>query len=179
MPEEWKTLSQKKVHQNPWFEVFEVDLQRPDGSQTKYYTTQDGGAVFILAVKDGKILVEKQFRYPMGRKVSQLPAGGIDGQDFLTAAKRELKEETGYTAEKWTRLAAYHPSPTKSSVIYEVYLAEGLQPGKPALEPGELDMECGFYSLHEIDSMVESGELVGSSNLACLYLYKMYLEKHK
>ena len=99
----WQTISSKIVHKNPWYHVRHDQIIRPDGQPGNYYVVETGGpSIFIVAINDNKILLVGQERYTNGTFSWEIPGGNSDGQDLLVAAKRELREETGYTANNWT-----------------------------------------------------------------------------
>ena len=101
----------------------------PDGHEaTREYIVHQGAAVIIPILDGGELLLERQFRYPLGRVTVELPAGKIDpGEDGFTAAKRELLEETGYVADEWRYLGTLHPCVGYSNEGLEVFVAQRLR----------------------------------------------------
>ena len=98
------------------------------------------GAVGVIPVtEDGKVIIERQFRYPLDRVITEIPAGKLDGfgEDRLSAAKRELEEETGYTAKEWTCIGDYYPTPAYCDERITLYLARGLELGQRHLDEDE------------------------------------------
>jgi ADP-ribose pyrophosphatase len=116
--------------------------------------------VVVLAIlDDGSVLLERQFRYPNGRVFVELPAGKIDpGEDHLECAKRELQEETGYTASDWQFVTTIHNAIAYSDEHLDLYLARGLTAGPAKLDDGEF-LDTFSASLPELLDMVRRGEI--------------------
>lgn len=114
-------------------------IRLPDGKEVSREYIKHPGAVVILPVLDnGHVLLERQFRYPNDRVFIELPAGKIDpGEDHLACAKRELVEETGYTASQWDFVCTIHNAIAYSDEFLDIYLARGLVAGKTRLDDGE------------------------------------------
>ena len=88
---------------------------------------------------DGKVIVERQFRYPMGQVITEIPAGKLDSktEDRLAAAKRELEEETGLVADEWMEIGEYYPAAAYCDEVITMYLAKGLHKGTRNLDEDE------------------------------------------
>mgnify|MGYP001823601038 CR=1 FL=1 len=114
--------------ETPFLRLEEVDLVTPDGVTTERQVVRVGGAVAVVAVADGDVLLIRQYRTPLDRPVLELPAGklDVDGEDPVDAAKRELEEEVGYRAEHLELIARFHTSPGFLDEQVMVYLASGL-----------------------------------------------------
>jgi ADP-ribose pyrophosphatase len=114
-------------------------VQLPDGAITTREYIVHPGAVMILPVfDDGRVLVERQFRYPVGKVVMEYPAGKLDpNEDSLTCARRELKEETGYSAKEFFFITRIHPVFSYSTEFIDLYLARGLTAGERQLDEHE------------------------------------------
>ena len=133
----------------------------PNGKSATREMMLHNGAVAILPLfEDGMVLMEHQFRYPLGRVVYEIPAGKLDGpdEDHREAALRELREETGYTAKSLTSLGYYVPSPAVLSEKIELFLAEGLTPGETDLDEDEF-LYTERVPLTELCRMVMRGEI--------------------
>ncbi|MFL6710311.1 MAG: NUDIX domain-containing protein [Massilia sp.] len=135
-------------------------IRLPDGSETfREYIRHPGAVVIIPLFDDGKVLLERQFRYPNDRIFIEYPAGKIDpGEDPLACAKRELEEETGYTAGRWDFICTIHNAIAYSDEHLDLYLARDLVAGEAKLDEGEF-LEIYQSSLPELLEQVRSGEI--------------------
>jgi ADP-ribose pyrophosphatase len=132
----------------------------PNGAITHREYIRHPGAVVILPVlDDGTILLERQFRYPNAQVFVEFPAGKIDpGEDPLVCAKRELLEETGYSATDWQFVATIHNAIAYSDEHLDIYLARGLTAGQAQLDEGEF-VEIFTCTLDDLLARVRSGEV--------------------
>lgn len=119
-----------------------------------------GGAVVIPVKDDGKIILVKQFRYPLQKTLIEFPAGKLEkGEDPLICATRELEEETGYKAKEIKKLGEIFTAPGYCTEILHIYSAKGLTPGNHNREEGELEMEILELTVEEIEKMIISGKI--------------------
>lgn len=132
----------------------------PNGAITHREYIKHPGAVVVLAIlDDGSVLLERQFRYPMGRVLIELPAGKIDpGEEILACAKRELQEETGFTASDWQYVTTIHNAIAYSDEHLDLFLARGLTAGPSKLDEGEF-LETFSATLPEMLDMVRNGQI--------------------
>jgi ADP-ribose pyrophosphatase len=132
----------------------------PDGSITHREFIRHPGAVVILPLfDDGTVLLERQFRYPHDRVFIEYPAGKIDaGEDHLDCAKRELQEETGYTATDWHYLCTIHNAIAYSDESLYIYLARNLTAGPAKLDAGEF-LDTFTATVPELLAQVKSGAI--------------------
>jgi ADP-ribose pyrophosphatase len=108
---------------------------------------------------DGRVLLERQYRYPIGKVLVEFPAGKLDpNEDELTCAKRELQEETGYTAREWFFLTRIHPVISYSTEFIDLYLARGLTAGERKLDDGEF-LETFVADEAQLVDWVKSGRI--------------------
>ncbi|MCG1043011.1 NUDIX hydrolase [Mycetohabitans sp. B8] len=125
---------------NGHFLTLKRDIVRlPDGKTATREFVEHPGAVMVLPLfDDGRVLMERQYRYPLGRVMVEFPAGKLDPQEgALACAQRELREETGYRANEFIYLTRIHPVISYSTEFIDLYLARGLTEGERALDDGE------------------------------------------
>src|SRR6478736_2014649 len=129
----------EEILKGHFLHAFRDTVRLPDGHEaTREYVIHPGAVMIIPMLDDGRLVLERQFRYPMGRVMIELPAGKLDpGEDVLACAKRELLEETGYTAREWARAGVLHPVISYSTEFIEVWFARGLTLTERKLDEGE------------------------------------------
>jgi len=136
-------------------------VQLPNGAEATREIIRHVGAVCVLPLTaDGKVVVERQFRYPMNEVTTEIPAGKLDSpdEDPFEAIKRELREETGATADKWTCLGPFYPAAAYSDERIWMYLAEDLHFGQQDLDKDEfLDVE--LVPLETLVEQVMAGQI--------------------
>jgi ADP-ribose pyrophosphatase len=135
-------------------------IRLPDGKTTKREYIKHPGAVVVLPLfDDGRVLLERQFRYPLNQVFIEYPAGKIDaGEDTLACAKRELQEETGYTATDWQFVCTIHNAIAYSDEHLEIYVARGLTAGPAKLDDGEF-LETFTATVDEMLQWVREGKV--------------------
>jgi ADP-ribose pyrophosphatase len=148
------------VYDGHFLKVQRDTISLPDGKVTaREYILHPGAVVILPLLDDGTVLMERQFRYPLDRVFIEFPAGKIDeGEDPLECAKRELLEETGYTATEWHFVSTIHNAIAYSDEHLEIYLARGLVAGKNQLDEGEF-LETFTATVPQLLDWVKSGEI--------------------
>jgi ADP-ribose pyrophosphatase len=137
-----------------------------------------GGAVVVPVKDDGKIILVKQFRYPLQKTLIELPAGKLDkGEDPLICATRELEEETGYRAKEIKKLGEIYTAPGYCTEVLHIYFAGGLIPGNHNREEGEMGMEILELSVQEIESLILSGKITDAKTIVGIYYFKNLILK--
>jgi len=130
-----------------------------DSTSTREYIVHPGAVVIIPVFDDGRVLLERQFRYPLQQVFIEFPAGKIDpGEDPLECAKRELREETGYSATDWQFVCRIHNAIAYSDEHIDIYLARGLTEGERQLDEGEF-LDIFTATTDEMLSWVREGKI--------------------
>ena len=181
-----KLLSSRVVYQGTLFRVLHDKLIEPGGKKSERDIIRHNGSVVILAIdkskknkKDPWIVMERQYRHAAGQFLWELPAGKLDaGEEPLAGAKRELEEETGYRAQKWSPLVEYYGSPGFLGESMKVFLAEGLIAGDAHPEDDE-EIEFRLVKLSEVIEMIEKGAIKDGKTLCSVLLYARKMKKRK
>ena len=151
----------------------------PNGRSASREYLKHNGAVGIVAVDaKGRVCVERQYRYPINEIITEIPAGKRDtpDEDPLEGAKRELREETGYTADSWRALGTYYPAAAYSSEKVYLFLAEGLHEGEQELDEGEF-LNYEFVPLSQLVEDVMNDKIPDGKSQAGILRAAKLLEK--
>lgn len=169
----WTTLSGEDKYENRWIKVTEYQVINPGGGRGIYGKIHfKGKGIGIIPVdNEGNTWLVGQYRYTLNEFHWEIPEGGAPlDEDPLTAAKRELKEETGLTANKWTRLLRMNTSNSVTDEECLIFLAEDLQQGESELEDTEADLKVRKVPLKEALDMVVRGEIADSMTMMGLLM---------
>lgn len=141
----------------------------PDGRQaTREFVRHPGAVMVVPILDDGRLLMERQWRHPLGRVLLEFPAGKLDaGEDPLACGRRELLEETGHVAREWAHAGWMHNAPAYSDEGIDVWFARGLIPGPQRLDEGEF-IETVAMGEAELDTLAGRGELTDAKTLVGL-----------
>jgi ADP-ribose pyrophosphatase len=173
-----QVLSSRTVFRGRVFYVTSDHVVEPGGIRARRDTVCHQGSVVILAVDESgnepRVLLVRQYRYPAKDYLWELPAGRIDeGESELAGAKRELREETGYSARHWKRALFFYPSPGFLSETMALYLARGLTAGKAEPDSDEM-ISTRFFPLSRLVSQVLGGQLRdGKTIVGVLWLARL------
>ena len=163
-----QTLNSQLIYEGKVVKVFKDSVELSTGKKSFREFVKHSGGVVILAVKGDKILLVKQFRYPLKEVMFELPAGKLEiREDPFEAAKRELEEETGYCANKWTPLGYVYTSPGYSDEKLYLYKAEDLEFTHCHPDEGEI-IEAFEYKYEDVLKMVDNGEINDAKTLCAL-----------
>ena len=154
--------------------LYKDTVQLPNGNPATREVIRHIGAVAVVPVTDdGNVIVERQFRYPLHEVITEIPAGKLDNaaEDRLSAAQRELREETGYTADNWQELGDFHPTPAYCDENITLYLATGLHLGQRELDEDEF-LNVVAVPLEELVADIMAGRITdGKTQTAILKAY--------
>ena len=154
--------------------LYKDTVQLPNGNPAPREVIRHIGAVAVVPVTDdGNVIVERQFRYPLHEVITEIPAGKLDSaaEDRLSAAQRELREETGYTADNWQELGDFHPTPSYCDENITLYLATGLHLGQRELDEDEF-LNVVAVPLEELVADIMAGRITdGKTQTAILKAY--------
>jgi ADP-ribose pyrophosphatase len=172
-----RLISSKRAYKGKVFSVFTDTVEEPGGSINVRDVIRHNGSVVILAVdesnnpNDPDIIFERQYRHAAGQFLLELPAGRVEPKEAtLTAAKRELMEETGYRAKRWTLLTKYFASPGFLGEWMQIYLARDIREGTAAPEPDE-NIEVFRLPLSEALALITANKIHDGKTLIGLMLY--------
>jgi len=181
-PDEKETILDSQVaYEGKLFRVLRDHIIEPGGRESHREVIRHNGSVVILAVdpskrkKDPWIVIERQYRHAAGQFLWELPAGKLDaGEVAMDGAKRELAEETGYQARKWSPLVEYYASPGFLGESMNVFLAEGLVAGDAHPEEDE-HIDFRLVKLSDLLDMVDKGKIIDGKTLTTILLYARQL----
>ena len=172
---ELKRLGEKQIASEDIFDGIILHVKRdtvalPNGNTSVREVIRHIGAVCVIPVNEkNEVVVERQYRYPLDRVILEIPAGKLDApdEDRLSAIKRELREETGYTADEWTEIGDFHPAPAYSDEYITMYMARGLHKGTQDLDEDEF-LDVYTIPLSELVEDVMSGKISDAKTQVCV-----------
>jgi ADP-ribose pyrophosphatase len=154
------TLSSEVVFQGKFLAMKRDQVRLPDGrSASREYVVHPGAVMVVPLLPDGRLVLERQYRYPVGQTMIEFPAGKLDaGEGGLACARRELWEETGYKAQRWARAGIMHPVIGYATEVIEIWFAEGLTLHERHLDEGEF-LDVFAATQQELEDGVRDGTL--------------------
>ena len=168
-----KLISSKELYRCGLFWVTEDDAKDPGGFEIKRSIVRHNGSAVMMAVDEKRrILLVRQYRLPARAYLWELPAGKLDpGETPLTAAKRELIEETGYRARQWKKLISFYPSPGFVSEKMTIFLATDLIAGEARPMEDER-IETRWFSAKQVEQMIHTNKIEDGKTIVGYYLWK-------
>jgi ADP-ribose pyrophosphatase len=168
-------VSGEDIYDGIFLKMKRDQVSLPDGNQAvREYLTHPGAVAILALLDDGRVLLERQFRYPIAKVCIEIPAGKLEpGEDRLACAKRELLEETGYCATSWHFIRRIHPVISYSTEFIDIYLAEGLVPGESQLDKEEF-LDVFAAPLEQLITWVEAGEITDVKTTIATYWLDRY-----
>lgn len=172
-------IASKDIFDGHILHVYKDTVELPNGKEASRELIRHIGAVAVVPLTDdGNVIVERQFRYPLGQVITEIPAGKLDSfdEDRLEAIKRELREETGYVADEWMELGDYHPAAAYTDERITLYLATGLHKGERELDEDEF-LDVIEVPLIDLVKDVAVGKITdGKTQVAILKTYLLLKE---
>jgi ADP-ribose pyrophosphatase len=177
-----KVLSSRVAYDGKLFRVIAEEIREANGKDAFREVVRHGGSAVILAVdrrkskKDPLVLIERQYRHAAQQYLYEIPAGKLEAnEDRLAGAKRELREETGYTAKKWSK---YYPSPGFLGEWMQVFLAEDLTPGETSPDEDEW-LELQMVPLSEMLRLIDAGKVRDGKTIIAVLSYARRLGRKR
>lgn len=161
-------IKSELVHQGSFLQLRRDTVRLPHGGEaSREYVVHPGAVVVIALLNDGQVLLERQFRYPVGQVMTEFPAGKLDaGETPLFCAQRELLEETGYSASEWAYAGPMHLAIGYSDEVIHVFFARGLSAGERHLDADEFLDVCSMTPAELLDG-VRTGQVTDAKTLSC------------
>lgn len=175
-----KTLGSKIVYQNPWITIHEDKTLMPSGKEGIYGYLESKDSVNVVVFDDqDRIYMAKSFRYPTKSWGWELPGGSSDGEDLLQASKRELEEEAGIIAEQWELVGKNVVCDGLMTERMATCIAYDIRFDGTKENGDEQFADTGFFTLEEIDQMVDNGDINDGQTITGLYLAKRWLARRE
>lgn len=171
-------ITSEEIFKGRLLHIFRDTVRLPSGSVVTRELFRHLGAVCIVPLtEDGNVIMERQFRYPLGRVITEIPAGKLDSpaEDRLDAAKRELLEETGITADEWISLGDFCPAAAYSTERITMYLARGLHKGERHLDQDEF-LNVMEMPLEEVVKQIMDGTIDDGKTIAAILKANQYIK---
>jgi ADP-ribose pyrophosphatase len=159
-------LSTEVVHQGKFLQWRRDRVQLPDGREAvREFVVHPGAVMIVPILPDGRLVMERQFRYPVGMTMIEFPAGKLDpGEGALACAQRELSEETGYSARRWARAGLMHPVIGYATEFIEIWFADGLTLNERHLDEGEF-LDVFAATQDELEAWMSQGQLTDAKTI--------------
>lgn len=175
-------IAQQELFKGRFLHAFRDTVRLPDGGEATREYVKHPGAVVVVPLLQGpdgqtRIVLERQYRYPVGQVMVELPAGKLDdGEDPQVCGRRELLEETGYQAREWARAGQMHLAIAYSTEVIHIYFARGLTLGTRQLDPGEF-LDVFTATPEELLGWCRDGTVTDAKTLSCMVWVQQWLEQ--
>lgn len=168
-----KLISTKRLLETPIFTVSDNWLLDPEGHKIRRIMVEHGGSTVVLPVDEqGRVLMVRQYRFPVKEYLWELPAGVIDpGETALQAAKRELREETGFKARRWKKLVKFYPSPGFQEETMTIFLASDLAAGESNTGHDE-HLRLKWFEPEWIEGQIRRGRFHDAKTIIGMYVWR-------
>lgn len=169
------TVSSETVYRGHFLELKRDVVALPDGKQAgREYVIHPGAVMVIGLLPDGRLVMERQYRYPVRQTMIEFPAGKLDpGEGGLACAQRELLEETGYRARRWARAGVMHPVIGYATEVIEIWFADELTLGERHLDAGEF-LDVFTASQDELEAWMHNGQLTDAKTIVGMMWLKQW-----
>jgi ADP-ribose pyrophosphatase len=166
----WRRRASRTLFESPWLRLRQDDVTLPGGEDITYSYIDHGGYVVVVPIlEDARVVMERIHRYAVGRTLLECPSGGLDGEDAVTAARRELEEETGYRAGRVVHVGAFYGSTGISNERFDVCVASDLSADGTIRREATEQIEVELHPLQGLRERALRGEIEdGPSALAIL-----------
>jgi ADP-ribose pyrophosphatase len=171
-----RVLSSRIAHETPWLRLREDRIELPDGAAATYAYVERPRYAIVAAIEGGAVWMVEQYRHPLRARTLELPMGvapGGDATPIEEAARIELREETGVTAETLTYIGEITPAPALLAQSGALFLATGLTEGPQDLEPMEQGLEARPIAVDRVLSMILAGEIRDGATVAAFGLLRL------
>ena len=160
------TITSKTVYQGHFLALKRDEVGLPDGSTAaREYVIHPGAVMIVAMLPDGRLVMERQYRYPVRQTMIEFPAGKLDaGEGGLACAQRELLEETGYRAKRWAKAGVLHPVIGYATEVIEIWFADELTSGGRHLDAGEF-LDVFVASQTELEDWMQTGALTDAKTI--------------
>lgn len=160
------TVSSQTVYRGHFLELRRDEVALPDGAMAaREYVIHPGAVMIVAVLPDGRLVMERQYRYPVRQTMIEFPAGKLDaGEGGLACAQRELWEETGYKARRWAKAGVMHPVIGYATEVIEIWFAQDLTLGERHLDAGEF-LDVFAASQDELESWMQVGQLTDAKTI--------------
>lgn len=160
------TVSSQTVYRGHFLELRRDEVALPDGTMAaREYVIHPGAVMIVAVLPDARLVMERQYRYPVRQTMIEFPAGKLDaGEGGLACAQRELWEETGYKARRWAKAGVMHPVIGYATEVIEIWFAQDLTLGERHLDAGEF-LDVFAASQDELESWMQDGQLTDAKTI--------------